>query len=76
LWFRHPALETGLTEAEADVRAGLAAYQRRQLCLKIKFNAELLDSLEATHDKLLDLKNYYDLQGTSHGCVCSSVAGW
>jgi hypothetical protein len=60
-------VEVALKQAEDNMRAELIAYQRKQLCLKIAYEPALLDSLEATHDKLVELKNYHNLQDTYRG---------
>jgi hypothetical protein len=66
-WFSRPHVEVALKQAEDKMRAELIAYQRKQLCLKIAYEPALLDSLEATHAKLVELKNYHNLQDTYRG---------
>lgn len=56
------------------MRAELIAYQRKQLCLKIAYEPALLDSLEATHAKLVELKNYHNLQNTHRRYQTTSIA--
>jgi len=68
-WFSRAHVEVALKQAEDKMRAELIAYQRKQLCLKLAYEPALLDSLEATHAKLVELKNYHNLQDTYRGYV-------
>lgn len=73
-WLGRAHVEVALKQAEDNMRAELIAYQRKQLCLKIAYEPALLDSLEATHDKLVELKNYHNLQDTYRGLQQSDMA--
>ena len=66
-WLGRAHVEVALKRAKDKIRAELIAYQRKQLCLKIAYEPALLDSLEATHAKLVELKNYHNLQDTYRG---------